>query len=141
MKYDMKVMNLLVIYTSDCNKILMCRRRKDPYKGLINFTGGKVKDGESSIDAAYRELYEETSITDKEISLVHFMDMVYYTYGCRLEVFVGRLNKAVSVNGSENELLWVPADGDFSDTKIFAGEWNIPHIIEMIRDDPSALGL
>lgn len=137
----MKVMNLLVIYSSDRKEILMCRRRKEPYKGLLNFTGGKVKDGESSIDAAYRELYEETSITDKDISLVHFMDMVYYTYGCKLEIFVGRLNKSVNVSGSENELLWVPSDGDFSDTKKFAGEWNIPHIIEMIRDDPSVLGL
>lgn len=135
----MKVMNLLVIYSSDRKEILMCRRRKEPYKGLLNFTGGKVKDGESSIDAAYRELFEETSITHKDVSLVHFMDMVYYTYGCKLEVFVGRLNKSVIVSGSENELLWFPADGDFSDTKVFAGEWNIPHIIEMIRDDPSVL--
>ena len=71
---DIKVMNLLVIYSCDCKEILMCRRRKDPYKGLLNFTGGKVKYGESSIDAAYRELFEETSITDKDISLVHFMD-------------------------------------------------------------------
>ncbi len=135
----MKVMNLLVIYSSDCREILMCRRRKAPYKGLLNFTGGKVKDGESSIDAAYRELYEETSITCKDVSLVHFMDMVYYTYDCKLEVFVGRLNKAVTVSGSENELLWLPADGDFSDTTVFAGEWNIPHIIEMIRDDINIL--
>mgnify|MGYP002509000193 CR=1 FL=1 len=49
----------------------------DPYKGLINFVGGKIEPNENGEDAAYRELLEETGITRSDISLVHLMDFTY----------------------------------------------------------------
>ena len=113
----------------------MCLRRKDPYKGKLNFVGGKVEPGESFRDAAYRELEEETGITRSDVSLVHFMDMSYYTYDIEIQVFVGQLKHAVTVCGEENDLLWLPADGDFTGNDRFAGNWNIAHIMEMIRGD------
>ena len=131
----MKVMNVIAVYDQTRQHILMCRRRKDPYKGKLNFVGGKLEPGESSEDAAYRELQEETGITPKDIRLVHLMDMVYYTYHMTIEVYTGRLLRNVTVSGEENDLLWLAADEDFEDMHRFAGEGNIAHIIEMIRDD------
>lgn len=131
----MKIMNVIAVYDQDLQKILMCRRRKNPYKGKLNFVGGKLEPGEGSLDAAYRELLEETAITEQDICLVHLMDMVYHTYGMKIEVYTGRLNRDVTVSGSENDLLWVDAHGDFTDMNTYAGEGNIAHIIEMIRDD------
>ena len=63
------------------------------------------------------------------------MDMVYYTYDMKLEIFTGRLKEEVTVSGEENDLLWLDADENFEDMNRFAGEGNIAHIIEMIRDD------
>lgn len=57
----------------------MCRRRKEPYSKLYNLVGGKIEDGESGDAAAYRELFEETSITRRDVTLVHLMDLTYYT--------------------------------------------------------------
>ena len=113
----------------------MCLRRKDPYQGKLNFVGGKVEAGENYLDAAYRELEEETGITHEVISLVHLMDMVYYTYGMQIEVYAGQLNRECRVFGQENELLWLDAAEDFEDMGRFAGDGNIAHIIEMIRHD------
>lgn len=57
---DFKHCNCIVVLNRAGDRILFCRRSKDPYKGLYNFVGGKVEEGESSNHAAYRELYEET---------------------------------------------------------------------------------
>jgi 8-oxo-dGTP diphosphatase len=131
----MKIMNVIVVYDRTRQQILMCLRRKDPYKGKLNFVGGKLETGESSEEAAYRELQEETGIRREQITLVHLMDMVYYTYDMKLEIFTGRLKEEVTVSGEENDLLWLDADENFEDMNRFAGEGNIAHIIEMIRDD------
>ena len=131
----MKVMNVIAVYDPARQHILMCKRRKDPYKGKLNFVGGKLEPDETSEDAAYRELYEETGIRPAQIRLVHLMDMVYYTYNMKIEVYTGRLKEEVVVSGEENDLLWLDADENFEDMSRFAGEGNIAHIIEMIRDD------
>ena len=128
-------MNVIVVYDFNRENVLMCRRARDPYQGKLNFVGGKVEPGEHPMEAAYRELFEETSIERKDISLVHLMDMIYYTYHIVIQVFTGKLNKSVNVHGEENPLLWKDAWGDFNDMDIFAGEGNIAHIMEMIRDD------
>ena len=46
--------NLIVVFSADGEKMLMCKRKKDPYKGLKNFVGGKIESGESGENAAYR---------------------------------------------------------------------------------------
>ena len=113
--------------------MLMCRRIKEPYKGLINFVGGKIEPGEESERAAYRELFEETGITDGDIKLTHLMDFNYPLDPCYVEVYVGQLIHSVKVHGDENPLFWSRLDCDFFDMKQYAGEGNIGHIMEHIR--------
>lgn len=105
--------NLLAVFDKNAEKILMCKRKKNPYKGLSNFVGGKIEKNENGMDAAYRELWEETSITKDDIILSHFMDLSYYTFDCYLEVYVGKLNKDVEIQGDENELYWSSLNHDF----------------------------
>lgn len=129
----MQGLNIIAVYNEKTDKILMCKRRKDPYKGLSNFVGGKIEDGEDGISAAYRELEEETTITKEDIVLTHFMDFTYYMDDCYLEVYVGKLNKEIAVSGNENELYWSELDCDFFDKKKYAGEGSIGHIMERIN--------
>ena len=129
--------NLIAVFDQSAEKMLMCRRKKDPYKGLSNFVGGKIEQGEDGLIAAYRELYEETAITMDCISLSHLMDFTYYFDDCYVEVYVGRLNRQAEVQGDENELYWSDLEHDFFDPTKYAGEGNIGHImlhIEMWRD-------
>lgn len=125
--------NLVAVFSPDGEKMLMCRRIKDPYKGLINFVGGKIEAGENGIDAAYRELFEETGIMQEAIALVHLMDFTYPLDPCYVEVYAGQLKRDVSVKDEENPLFWSGLDCDFFDMRQYAGEGNIGHIMEHIK--------
>ena len=128
--------NCIAVLHPDGKRWLMCRRLKEPYKGLYNFVGGKIEEGEDHLDAAYRELFEETSLTRKDISIVRLMSFDYPLDGCYVEIYAGRLPCHREVSGTENELLWVPLTEDFFDMKKFAGEGNIGHIYEILKLHP-----
>lgn len=125
--------NLVAVFSPDGQKMLMCRRIKDPYKGLMNFVGGKIEPNERGEAAAYRELFEETGITQRDITLVHLMDFSYPLDPCYVEVYAGQLRREVSVSGEENPLFWSGLDCDFFDMRQYAGEGNIGHIMEHIK--------
>lgn len=81
------------------------------------------------MDAAYRELFEETGISRGDIRLAHVMDQVYHCANCYVQVFAGRLGRDMDVYGDENELLWMDAAENFFDPARFAGDGNIGHIL------------
>lgn len=125
--------NVIAVFTPDKSQMLMCRRVKAPYKGLINFVGGKIEPNENGEDAAYRELLEETGITRSDISLVHLMDFTYPLDQCYVEVYAGQLIRVVNVGGDENPLFWSGLEHNFFDMSKYAGEGNIGHIMEHIK--------
>lgn len=129
----MKKLNVIIVYSNNEEKILMCHRKKEPYKGLYNLVGGKIEENEDYLDAAYRELNEETGITSEDIKLVHVMDFSYQINGIELQVYAGKLNKEVEVVDEVNKLYWFDSNEDFFNTSRFAGEGNIGHMIEQIK--------
>ncbi len=132
----MKKYNCIVVFSHDKTKLLFCKRVKEPFKGLYNFVGGKVERGEDSMSAAYRELYEETGILENEIQLYHFMDFTYYFQDFILELYVGKLSEPKKLVEELNPLEWLPLTENFADSKKFAGEQNIAHIVNVARKYP-----
>ena len=129
----MRKLNLIVVFNKEQDKVLFCIRAKEPYKGLYNFVGGKVEDGETNDEAAYRELFEETGIRKDDIELDHFMDLNYFKYENNLQVYYGILEKEVKLVEEKNKLEWVTIDDELLDNSKFAGNYNIPHIIRQIK--------
>ena len=129
----MKKYNLVVVFSKDLNKILMCRRTKEPYKGMLNLVGGKIEKENDSLNEACRELREETNIYRDDVSLIHFMNIEYITFGKSIEVYYGILNKDVCLVEEVNKLEWVDINDNFFDMNKYAGEGNIGHIIEEIK--------
>lgn len=129
----MRKLNLIVVFNKTLDKVLFCIRAKDPYKGLYNFMGGKVEDGESNDEAAYRELFEETGINSDNIELEHFMDLNYFKYENNLQVYYGILKREVELVEEKNKLEWVVINDDLLNNEKFAGNYNIPHIIRQIK--------
>lgn len=125
----MKKYNLIVVYDEIKENILMCERKKEPYKGKLNLVGGKVELGENELEAAYRELKEETGITSNDIKLSHLMNFQYIVQDMELEVYVGKLNKSMDVIEEVNKLVWISTKSNFYDLDKFAGEGNIWHMI------------
>ena len=109
------------------------------YGGRICRLRGKIGPGEDGLSAAYRELAEETAITPADITRTHFMDFTYYMDGLRLEVYVGKLNKPVTVMGDKNDLYWSDLNQDFFDAAQYAGEGNIGHILLHIEQRKAEL--
>lgn len=129
----MRKLNLIVVFNKEQDKVLFCIRAKKPYKGLYNFVGGKVEVGETNDEAAYRELFEETGISRKDIKLDHFMDLNYFKYENNLQVYYGILKNEVELVEEKNKLEWLTIDDRLLDNKKVAGNYNIPHIIRQIK--------
>lgn len=126
----MKKFNLILVYNKNRDKILMCKREKEPYKGKLNLVGGKVQENEDELEAVYRELQEETGINNKDIKLTHLMNFQYVMLDTELEVYFGKLNKEIELVEELNKLYWVNSDSDFFDIEKFAGEGNIGHMVK-----------
>ena len=126
-------LNVIWVFNPSADKVLMCKRHKEPYKGLYNLVGGKIEKGEDGLTAAYRELREETGIS--EIKLNHLMKFTYFLKDSCLEVYFGRLNVDSEVQGDEKELAWIDVTENFFDMTRFAGEGNIGHIFGIIKQN------
>lgn len=129
----MKKLNVILVYNKEEEKILMCKREKEPYKGKFNLVGGKVEEGEKELDAAYRELQEETGITKQDINLKHLMNFQYEILDMELELYVGKLNKEKEVIEEINKLYWLDKNEDFFNVEKFAGEGNIGHMVKQVE--------
>lgn len=129
----MKKLNVILVYNKEEDKILMCKREKEPYKGKFNLVGGKVEEGEKELDAAYRELQEETGITKQDINLKHLMNFQYEILDMELELYVGKLNKEKEVIEEINKLYWLDKNEDFFNVEKFAGEGNIGHMVKQVE--------
>lgn len=129
----MKKYNVIVVFDKNMEKTLMCKRTKEPYMGMYNLVGGKIEKDNDGLNEAYRELYEETNISDKDISLEHFMNIEYIVFDKMMEIYYGVLNKDVALIEEVNKLEWVNIDDNFFDMNRYAGEGNIGHIIEEIK--------
>lgn len=129
----MKKLNVIIVYDKQEKNVLMCKREKEPYKGMFNLVGGKVEESEDELCAAYRELEEETAITKDDIRLVNVMNFEYKILDMELELYAGKLNKDVKVVEEVNKLYWLNKDENFFDLEKFAGEGNIGHMIKQVE--------
>jgi 8-oxo-dGTP diphosphatase len=125
--------NCIMIYNDEKNKLLFCKRMKDPYLGLFNLVGGKIESDEDGYEAAYRELKEETGIERMHTRLYHMMDFTYYNQDCYVEVYVGYLNTEITLQEEANPLVWIDITENFFDSGKFAGEGNIGHMMEQVK--------
>ena len=125
--------NCIMVFNLNGDKILFCKRTKNPYKGLYNLVGGKIEKDEDGFEAAYRELREETGIESNRIQLNHMMDLTYYNQNCYVEVYVGKLSEETILFEEAHPLEWLSADENFFDSSRFAGEGNIGHMVEQVK--------
>ncbi|MGF7144841.1 8-oxo-dGTP diphosphatase [Anaerotaenia torta] len=125
--------NCIMVFSQDNEKLLFCRRTKDPYKGLYNLVGGKIEQNEDGFGAAYRELEEETGIERGRLQLYHMMDFTYYNQNCFVEVYAGQLKEEIPLREELHPLEWLDIHENYFDSGRFAGEGNIGHMVEQVK--------
>ena len=121
--------NVIMIFSPDKSRMLMCRRTREPFLGKYNMVGGHIEPGESDDEAAYRELFEETGITKDDVRLVHAMDFFYRFEDFEMQVYAGRLKREIEPVGEENPLLWLAVKENYFDYSRFAGNGSIGHLL------------
>ncbi len=136
----MKRLNIIAVLDEKEENVLMCLRKKEPYKNKYNLVGGKVEENEEYLTAAYRELYEETGITNEDIRLLNIMNIEYSTQNYQLQVYAGKLNKTVDLVEELNELYWININTDFSLDSKFAGDGNLLHIMKEVMLNRKMIG-
>lgn len=127
----MKNYNLILIFNKDKDHILMCLRTTNPYINKLNLIGGKREFKESSLHAAYRELFEETGVSKQNVVLSKLMTYYYFNDDLRIEIFIGHLNSSVKLIPEKHSLHWISTNENFNDQNKFAGEGNLTHILNI----------
>ena len=69
-----KVAAIAVVLDDD--RVLLVRRKKEPDAGLWGYPGGHVDLGETALDAAERELREETGVIATPVSYLTNLDII-----------------------------------------------------------------
>ena len=95
----MKVLNVaIVVWINSKDKIyLQTRCEKGSLNGFLEFPGGKIEQGEDSMDAARREFCEETPFILSDAAILTLFNTYNYTYPDRkVSLNVYTLNDGVS---------------------------------------------
>jgi 8-oxo-dGTP pyrophosphatase MutT (NUDIX family) len=98
----------------DGRLLFLKRSSKSHQGGTFSIPAGKLDAGETHLQTAKRELFEETGIQLEESALIYsgalyqsipFMDYVFHLYRTEFERF-----PKVSLNHEHSDFVWVTAD-------------------------------
>lgn len=67
------------------------------HAGQISFPGGRIESGESSVDAALRETYEEVGIKPNQVQLIGRLDSFNAISNFRVTPFVGVFDSRANI--------------------------------------------
>ena len=70
MEHDRPYISTDCVVFDEAGRLLLIRRKNDPYKGHYAFPGGFIEVGETAENAARRELKEETGIKADNLRLI-----------------------------------------------------------------------
>lgn len=134
----MKNFVVILLFSRNYDKILLVKRNKEPFKDCWNGIGGKIKDGETLVEAAIRECMEETHIVLQNPKLFityHYPQSNSINSGTILNVFYDFVDEALIDDNYEGHYEWkdVAFAMDFNNKEI-AGFANLAQFIKEIFD-------
>ncbi|GEN93970.1 8-oxo-dGTP diphosphatase [Pediococcus ethanolidurans] len=98
--------NLVMVENSDTKEVLLENRRNKNWAG-ITFPGGHVNSGESFVESAIREVYEESHLQIENPQLIGVKQFMYQEH-VRYIVFLFRTNqfKGTLQSSREGDVFW-----------------------------------
>ena len=85
-----KIIVKCIIYNRALNRFLLVQRCENDHTGANTWenAGGNIEDGETPEDAVFREVKEETGITDIEIKKIAYVSILEENLVNRLIVYL-----------------------------------------------------
>lgn len=114
-----KVRNAVRAFVVDGNKVL-CIQYKEENIGYIDIPGGKIEKGETGVEAAIREVKEETGIEVSNFEevgnvIIEYPDRIY-----NMEVFVTNNYMGSVRNNEENDAFFIDIEDLLKEKKRYA---------------------
>lgn len=114
-----KVRNAVRVFVVAGNKVL-CIRYKEENIGYIDIPGGKIEEGETGVEAAIREVKEETGIEVSNLeevgnAVIEYPDRIY-----NMNVFVANDYKGNTRNNKENDAFFLDIEYLLKEKKRYA---------------------
>ena len=114
-----KVRNAVRAFVVDGNKVL-CIRYKEENIGYIDIPGGKIEEGETGVEAAIREVKEETGIEVSNLEevgnvIIEYPDRIY-----NMKVFVTSDYRRNVRNNEENDVFFLDIEYLLKEKKRYA---------------------
>ena len=114
-----KVRNAVRVFVVAGNKDL-CIRYKEENIGYIDIPGGKIEEGETGVEAAIREVKEETGIEVSNLeevgnAVIEYPDRIY-----NMNVFVANDYKGNTRNNKENDAFFLDIEYLLKEKKRYA---------------------
>ena len=104
-----KVRNAVRVFVVAGNKVL-CIRYKEENIGYIDIPGGKIEEGETGVEAAIREVKEETGIEVNNLEEVGNVAIEYPDRIYNMNVFVTSDYRGNVRNNMENAAFFIDID-------------------------------
>ncbi|GAP61818.1 8-oxo-dGTP diphosphatase [Ardenticatena maritima] len=103
------------------------------FAGRYNGVGGHVERGETIIEAAMRETYEETGVQPTDLALRGVIHIVGDP-GVLLFVFVGRAVGDIHATTDEGTLEWIPLSALANMPLVADLRWLLPRVLDEQRE-------
>ncbi len=89
-------------------KVLLVKRRYEPYQGYWSLPGGHVEHGESSLEAAIRELLEETGVQPDIQGVAGIAELIGTSNHYIIIVYWGFARGEPRASDDAEDARWVP---------------------------------
>ncbi len=127
-----------IVFSFDSKELLLMRRKKDPYNGLINGIGGKVESNENHFEAMKREFVEESGLPVESINVIEHMMSITFPNEI-LHAYYIKLKSRVSIVVRENHegtYFWEKISNKLLDcnNEELAGEGSLSYFIKFAQD-------
>lgn len=118
----MKIINVVAAIIKKENKVFIAERGYGEFKGMYEFPGGKIEDGENKEEAIKREIYEEMQARIEVDSFFYHVHHEYDSFILEMDCYICHLlddhfvllehldGKWIDVNHIPEDIVWVPAD-------------------------------
>lgn len=124
----MDTISAIVIFHPEGDRLLLRKRAKAPYKGLLDFISTHCHEGEKPLDCACRAL-REAGLREKDFRIEHVMDFAYQTTQWCVQVFQGMPLDEELPTDAEGALRWVDVGRIATEQDAFAGEGYMEHVL------------